>query len=218
MVGSRLCSIILALAVLFMAGCPTIWKKEAAKTDPPAKELFEQAEDKFQKKRFPEAIQAYERLKSAHPDFEKMPHVYERIADAFLEDNKYEEAVARYRQFLDLYPNHKDRARARYMIAMTFFNQIKGTDLDDSMLRGAETSFKAVLDDTTAGEWKKKAEDKYRECRKKLGEHELYKARTYLNIKRYQAARLSAQRVLDDYPKLGLDKEATALIERTKGK
>ena len=60
------------------------------------------------------------------------------------------------------------------MIAMTLFKQIKGTELDDTMLRGAEAAFKQVLDDSTAGEWKTKAEEKYRECRKKLGEHELH--------------------------------------------
>ena len=218
MVGRHPFSIIVALAVVFIAGCPTIWKNTPAKTDVSAKELFEKSEDHFKKKEYSEALAAYERLKSAHPDFEKMADVYQRIADSFAETGKYEEAVARYRQFLDLYPNHKDRARASYMIAMTLFKQIKDIERDDSMLRGAEAAFKTVLDDPTAGEWKTKAEEKYRECRKKLGEHELYKARTYLNLKRYQSARLSAQRVLDEYPKLGLDKEASAVIEKAKGK
>lgn len=218
MVGHELRYAILSLAAILIMGCPTIWKTEAVKAEVSAKELFQQAEDDFQKKRYPEAISAYERLKSAHPDFEKMPEVYQKIADAFLESGKHEEAVARYRQFLDLYPNHKDRARARFMIGMTFFNQIKGADLDDTMVRGAEASFKDVVNDHNAGEWKKKAEEKQRECLKKLGEHELYKAQTYYKLGRYKAAHMSAQRVLDDYAKLGLDKEASELVEKTKGK
>jgi len=218
MVGRHPFSLLLALAVVFVAGCPTIWKTGVVKTESSAKELFEQAEDRFKKKDYSEALAVYERLKSAYPDFDKMPLVYQMIADSFSETGKYEEAVARYRQFLEMYPNHKDRGRARYMTAMTLFKQIKDIERDDSMLRAAEAAFKEVLDDATAGEWKKKAEEKHRECRQQLGRHELYKARTYLTLKRYQAARLAAQRVLDDYPKLGLDKEASALIEQTKGK
>jgi outer membrane protein assembly factor BamD len=104
------------------------------------------------------------------------------------------------------------------MIGMCFFSQSKDSDLDDSMVRRAETAFKKVIDKTESGQWRKKAEEKYRESRRKLAEKELYKARTYYNLKRYKSARIAAQRILDQYPKLGVDEEASELIEKTKGK
>ena len=63
-----------------------------------------------------------------------------------------------------------------------------------------------------------KAEEKTRECERKLAEKELYKARSYISLGNYKAARLATQRVLDQYPKLGLDDEAKKLLERIKNK
>jgi len=210
--------VLVALTATLVAGCPSIWKKELIKKDAPPKELFQAAQDQFQQKNYREAIELYERLKSAQPDFDKIPEAYQRIADAFFNLGEYDEAVARYQQFLQLYPNHEDRYRAKYMIGMSYFDRIKGTDREDSMVRRAEAEFKQVADDSAAGQWKKKAEEKYRECRKKLAEMELYKAKTYISTGQYKSARIAAQRILDEYAKLGLDKEASDIIEKVKGK
>lgn len=212
------CAVLAAFLTLFVAGCPSIWNSTSVKSEASAEELYEAAQERFEKGDYTRAASLYDRLKSAYPDFEKMPKVYQRIADSRFKNQEYDEAVARYAQFLELYPNHKDVSRANYMIGMCFFNQAKDSDLDDSMVRRAETAFKRVLDNTETGQWKKKAEEKYRECRRKLAEKELYKARTYYNLRRYKSARIAAQRILDQYPKLGVDKEAEELIEKTKGR
>jgi len=216
--ASRILIVLLAFITLVTAGCPSLWQTKTVKSDAPPSELYQDAEDRFQKKNYTEAVQLYERLKSAYPDFEKLPRVYLRIADCFFQDSKYEDAVARYRQFLELYPNHEDKNQAKYNIGMCFFNQIKNTDLDGTMVQKAEQAFKEVVDDPDAGPLKAKAEEKYKDCRTKLAEKELYKARTYLNLKRYTAARMAAQRILDEYPNSGLDKEAKDLLSSVKGK
>lgn len=205
-----------ALVALLLAGCPTIWNKSAVEEPPKPDELFKQAQEKFDKEEYDEAIDLYQRLQSAHPDFEKIPEVSERIADSYFNLGKYSEAIARYGQFRELYPNHEDNVRAKYMVAMAYFKQIKDTDLDSSMVRRAERAFEDVMQEPNAGEWKEKSEEKHRECRKKLAQKELYKARTYRNLKRYRAARIAAQRVLDKYPDLGLEDEAEAIIEDVK--
>jgi outer membrane protein assembly factor BamD len=212
------CAVLAALLTLLLAGCPSIWKSTTVKNEASAQELYEAAQKRFEQGDYSRAAHLYDRLKSAYPDFEKMPEVYERIADSNFKNQKYDEAVARYSQFLELFPNHKDADRANYMIGMCFFNQTKDTDLDDSMVHRAELAFKKVIDKSESGQWKKKAEEKYRECRKKLAQKELYKARTYYNLQRYKSARIAAQRILDRYPKLGVDKEAQELIKKTKGR
>lgn len=201
-----------------LAGCPSLWQSKSAVSEGRPEELFATAQKEFDNKRYAEAADLFQRLRSAHPDFEKMPDVYLRIGDAFFNQGKYEEAVSRYRQFTELYPNHKDRHQAKYMIGMAFFQQIKGTDLDNTMVKKAEDTFKQIVDDEEAGEWATKAEEKYRACRKQLAEKELYKARTYLSLSNYKAARMAAQRVIDDYSGLGLDKEAKKLLDGVKGR
>jgi outer membrane protein assembly factor BamD (BamD/ComL family) len=86
------------------------------------------------------------------------------------------------------------------------------------VVQRAAKSFKTLMEDPSAEDYAKKAEEKYKECQQKLAEKEIYKARTYVSMGNYQAARLAAQRVLDEFPKTGFDQEAKQLIDKIKGK
>lgn len=209
---------VISVAALACSGCPSIWNTETAGKAASADELFSAAEADFQKKNYPQAVETYERLKSAYPDFKKIPEVYLKIADSFFEQGQYEKAISRYLQFVELHPGHKELQRAKYQIALAHFNQIKNADLDSALAQRSEKAFKAIMDDPDAGEFAKKAEEKYKECLKKLAAKELYKARTYVGMGNYQAARMAAKRVLDEYPKLGFDEEANELIGSIKNK
>jgi len=203
---------------LFLAGCPSIWQNEVADKPASPEKLFTAAEDQYKRKDYKDAVESYQKLKSAFPDFKKMPEVYLKIADASFELGEHDKAISRYMQFMELYPGHEDVPRAKYHIAMSFFNQIKNTDLDNAVVSRAAEAFRVVAQDPNAGEWGKKAQEKLQECQKRLGEKELYKARTYISMGNYRAGRIAAQRVLDTYPKMGLDQEAEALVKRCKDK
>lgn len=207
-----------AVLAMVLAGCPSLWNAGKTEKQLSPEEMFRQAEDNFKSKDYPQAIELYERLKSAHPDFNKMPEVYMKLADASFEQGAYEKAASRYLQFMELYPAHKDIPRAKYQVAMCYFNQIKNTDLDSRAIKQALDSFKLVADNPNSEEWGKKAEEKKRECLKKLAEKEIYKARTYVSVGNYNAARLAAQRVLEEFPKMGFDEKAKELIDKIKGK
>ncbi len=212
--------IILVIAIAFIVGgCPSLWTTVPQPgQEPTPEELFKKGKDLFDEKKYQQAIGVLENLKSAHPDFEKMPEVYMKLADASFENGVYDDAASRFKQFIELYPNHEDIVRAKYMVGMCYFNQIKGIDLDSSALVHAAEEFAHVRDRAGESEWKQKADEKYRECKKKLGERELYKARTYLNLSQYKSARLAAQRVLEEYKDLGLDDMAKAILDKTEGK
>jgi outer membrane protein assembly factor BamD len=157
-------------------------------------------------------------LRSAHPDFEKTPDVSVKIADAFYDSGDYEKAASAYLQFVELHPGHEQVARAKFRVAMCYFNQIKSIDLDSRAVTTAAERFKALRDNPDAGEWGKKASEKYDACMKKLAEKELYKAHQYIRMGKYKSARMAAKRVLEEYGKLGLDQEAEDLIKGIKGK
>lgn len=208
------------LCVIILAGCPSIWQTKPVSRDAGAEEMFKAAQKSFDSKRYADAADQLQQLKHSHPDFDKMPEVSLRIGDAFYNDGKYEEAFTRYRQFIELYPNHKDKYRAKYMIGMAHFKQIKSIDLDDTAVRRAEEAFKQVKDDPEAGEWAKKAEEKYRECRIKLAQKELDKAASSLSRSQYKSARLVLQRVVDEFAEQAPDavKEAKKTLDRIKSK
>ena len=210
--------LLVALLAILLSGCPSWWSSDVKEKNPTPEELFSQGQDKIKQKKYEEGVNILERLKSAYPEFKQMPKVYLVIADSFYDQNSYDKAIARYLQFLELYPGDKEASRARYQIGMAYFKQIKGTDLDNTVVKQAIKAFKAVSEASDPGEWGKKAEEKTRECERKLAEKELYKARSYISLGNYKAARLATQRVLDQYPKLGLDDEAKKLLERIKNK
>lgn len=214
----KLSFILLTFIAVLAAGCIPIWKTDVVEKDAGPDKLFQAAEAQFQKKQYARAAHLYDQLKSEYPDFKKMPEVYSKIADSLYEDKSYDMARERYKEFMQLYPGDKGVPRAKFNIGMCYFNQMKNTDLDNSVVQAAAAEFKALADDANAGEWAKKAEEKYNECRKKLAEKEMYKAHTMLSVSNYQAARLAAKRVLDEYPKMGYDKEAAELIKSIKGK
>ena len=57
--------------------------------------------------------ESYQKLKSAFPDFKKMPEVYLKIADASFEQGEHDKAISRYMQFMELYPGHEEVPRAK---------------------------------------------------------------------------------------------------------
>jgi outer membrane protein assembly factor BamD len=205
-------------SALLLAGCPSLWSSGAVEKASTPEELFQKAEENFRNKNYSQSIEVFERLKSAHPDFKKIPEVYLKLADASFNQGSYEKAASRYLQFVELYPAEKEVPRAKFQIAMCYFNQIKNMDLDSRAVKLALDSFKLVADDANAGEWGKKADEKVKECLKKLAEKEIYKAQTYLSVSNYTAARLAAKRVLEEFPKMGYDDKAQELIKKLKGK
>jgi outer membrane protein assembly factor BamD len=217
-VKNLLLGILAALTAMLLAGCPALWNAKVEDKPAGAEELFKAAEERFEKKDYANAVEHFERLKSAYPDFQKIPEVHLKIADSLYNQGTYDKANARYIEFLELYPNHKDVTRAKYQIAMGYFHQIKNMDLDNRTVQRAAQAFKLVADMPDAGEWGKKAEEKRNECLKRLAEKELYKARTYVSMYKYNAARLAAKRILEEYPKLGYDEEASNLIKKIKDK
>jgi outer membrane protein assembly factor BamD len=209
---------LVAVAAIFLLGCPSVWEGKVVKKNLPPEDQFKAAERSLQQKDYAAAVERFERLKSGSPDFKKMPEVYFKIAESLQAQGLYDKAIARYRNFVELYPHHKDVPKAKYNIALSYFKQIKSTDLDNRIVTRAAEAFKAVADNPEGGPWAKKAQEKYKECLKDLAAKEIYKAETYVSMGRYKAARLSAQRVLEQYPKLGYDERAKALIKKYKGK
>ena len=201
-----------------LTGCPSLFRTVSQGEVESAEDLFKNAEAAFSNKEYDKAISLYEKVRSAHPEFEKIPQTYLKAAEAFYEKGDYEKAISRYLQFAELHPAHEDVPKAKYYVAMSYFQQIKAADLDNRIVHTAAEAFKALRDSPDAGEWAKKAGEKYDECMKKLAEKELDKARTYISMGKYKAAKMSAQRVLDEYGKLGYDKDAEELINGIKEK
>jgi outer membrane protein assembly factor BamD len=208
--------LIMLIVALPSSGCISIFNTDKPETAPTAEEMFEGAEKQFKDGDYVEAINTYEKLKSAHPEFEKIPLVHLRIGDALFKSKEYDKAAADYTRFVTLHPNDPNVPRARYMTATCHYMQRMSLDRDNTALRHAAMRFKEVMDQYKGTKYGDLAEEKYNECRKELAAKELYNARTYVNMKKYKAARIVARRILEEYGNLGYDDEAKEIIEDVK--
>lgn len=199
-----------------LGGCPSFWNTVQVPKESNAEALYKLAEQQYKDGQFTEAAESYEQLKSGHPEFKEMPSVCVKIGDALYAAGNYDRAISRYLQFLELYPTHRFVPRAKYYVALSYFSQIKKTDLDNALIKRAEQSFGELAADPKGGEWAKKAEEKQRECKRMLAEKEFDKANTYYKMGNYSAARVAAKRVLEEYPKLGFDDQAKDIVDRVK--
>jgi outer membrane protein assembly factor BamD len=207
---------VLIIVGAFLGGCPSVWNAVQAPKESSADDLYQRAEQEYKNGQFTEAVESYERLKSGHPEFKKMPTVCVKIGDGLYAAGDYDRAISRYQQFLELYPTHRFVPRVKYYIALSYFSQIKKTDLDNALIKRAEQCFAELAADPKGGDWAKKAEEKQRDCKRMLAEKEFDKAHTYYKMGNYAAARVAAKRVLEEYPNLGFDDQAKNIVDRVK--
>jgi outer membrane protein assembly factor BamD len=207
----------LGLFLFLLVGCSLPFSNtEIVEKTPGPEALFDKAQGFYQDHEYEDAIHFFETLKSAYPQFEKMPFVQMRVADSYYRMGEYHKAMAEYSQFVTLYPTDPNVARAQYMIGMSYYKRKKSIDRDDSVVRRAEEIFRVVVDeygDTPIG---KQAKERLLDCRKRLAEKELYKAGVYMSMGKYKAAEISAQRILEEYSGLGFDDDANEIIESVK--
>ena len=91
----------LGLAVLALAGCPSLWQTDYAEKPASAEQLFKDAENHFDKKEYSQALASYEKLKSAFPDFKDISKTYVKTADCLFNQGSYDQAISRYLQFIE---------------------------------------------------------------------------------------------------------------------
>lgn len=193
--------------------CATTEGRGAAKT---VDDMYAQAVADLKDSLYPEALDGFETIKARFP-YSKYAALSDlRIADVHYERQAYVEAVDAYRNFLKYHPTHSEAPYAMFRIAEAYQQQMPtdffflppSNEKDQAQTKLAISAFKDMLSRYPQSEYAEKANEKLDECRKHLGEHELYVARFYFKREKWVASAARAEGILRDYPGLGLDAEA----------
>lgn len=181
--------------------------------------MYAQAMDDLKNSLFPEALDGFETIKARFP-YSKFAALSDlRIADTHFERQSYVEAIDAYRNFLKYHPTHSEAPYAMFRIAEAYQAQMPGdffflppsAEKDQATTKLAISAYRDMLARYPTSEYAEKAQTKLNECRKRLGEHEMYVARFYYKREKWVASALRAEGVLRDYGGLGLDPEALYL-------
>lgn len=191
----------LVFIVLF-AGCATT----EAPFDPVAS--FQGAEENMRKEKYEDARKGYQEIQEKSPDKSYDAALMLRIADTYFGEEKYEEALVEYQNFLNYHPVNKDAVYAQFQIAMCSFNQLTTIDRDPDPTRTALREFQKLLQKYPGSVYQEKAEKNIAIGRDRLAEYELYVGRFYFKKKAYQSAATRFDQLLKEYPGSSAEKDA----------
>lgn len=222
--------VLLAIAALHLAtlaGATACAPKQQQAASPQeytenAKRAYEEALVPYFEQDWEYATQLLEEVKREY-GYSRYARLAElRLADAAFHQEKYAEAIAGYKRFVNDYPNDPEVPYARYKVTRALFAQ-QGLSLllppleerDLSNVQQAYSAIRAYLADYPTTKHRSELEYMLEVVTGLLARHELYVARFYLGRDNFQAAVDRAQYALEKYEDSGLEPEALVLLGET---
>ncbi len=206
----------LGLALLFGCASSPPLDLELAEV-PSAEELYRQGNQHLEGGRrflvFPytdysKAIEAFQDVIDNYPYSEYAVLSELKIADAYFDQELYEEALTYYRDFADLHPDHEQVAYTIYRAALCHYRQSYGPGRDQTATQQAIAQLDRLLQRSPQSPYTAEGEVLWRELRTRLAEHALRIGDFYMDREEYQSAADRYRSVLNEYPGLGVDAEA----------
>ena len=128
-------------------------------------------------------------------------------ARSAFEAGKFDEARGLYLRFLDVFPRHALIEEAHYFLGLSYFNEMRDVDRDQSFTQKALQHFQTVLQKPDSS-YATDVRAKMALCRRRLAEKEIYVGAFYLKRGHYTAALGRFDTVLSNYYGIGLGDQA----------
>lgn len=181
-------------------------------------DLYRAGIEFYQAGRYKKAITQFTRLREEYPLSQYAILAEMGIADSHYSAKDYLMAEANYREFMAMRPTNENIPYVMYQIGMCSYNQMLGVDRDQTRTRMAKADFENLLARFPGSRFSFMAEQKLRECLKRLGEHEFYVGHFYFKRGEYEAALRRFETIQQEYPNLGLDYKVSYFLNETRRK
>ena len=196
----RLCALIGALLTAAACGPKDVIPQNVANPD---RFLFDRGEAALKEKNWLEAREYYRQVFDNYPQSPLRPDAKLGLADSYLGEKSTDSLIladSEYREFLTYYPRHPRADYAQYKLAMTYFQQMRGADRDQSATRDALTEFQAFFDRFPNSPLMPEVRKNWRIARDRLSDSELRVGVTYARIGVLRGAALRFQALLKEDP------------------
>ncbi len=157
---------------------------------------------------YTKAIETFQTIVDNYPYSEYEVEAQIKIADAYFDDERYEEALSYYRDFGDLHPQSPLVPYTTLRSALCHYEQIKSIDRDQTATREALKYLEALRSRFPYEPETREGEIILHKLRTRLASNVLKIGDFYLKRGQYQSAATRYRSVIDEYPGLGLDAEA----------
>ncbi|MBW6485505.1 MAG: outer membrane protein assembly factor BamD [Syntrophobacterales bacterium] len=209
----------LLIAVFLLAGCK-MWLPWQSRTGMPRanpESIYQQGLEEYNAGSYKRSIELFQRVKEEYPLSPLAIMAEMGVADSFFSSKEYPEAALAYKEFVDLHPTNENLPYAMYQTGMCYLNQLTTIDRDNSEAFKAIKEFERLTARFPESKFSVLAGKKILECRKSMGEKELYIGEFYFKTKKYAASLRRLEKVARDYANIGLDdKKVNRLITEAK--
>jgi outer membrane protein assembly factor BamD len=123
-----------------------------------------------------------------------------RIADSYVKEEETELAVAEYRKFIEMYPDHRHAPYAQYQIAMVYFNQIESPERGYSGAAGALAEFEKLKRVFPRNPYKELIEIRIEKCHDVMADYEFLVGEFYMKKGAYTPAIDRFEGLLKNFP------------------
>lgn len=151
-------------------------------------ELYRLAEIELETGRARDAAPLFGEVERLHPYSEWARRALIMQAFAYHRDRDYEAARAAAQRFIDFYPADEDAAYAKYLLALSFYDQIDDVGRDQGLTFQALQALRRVIEQHPESEFARSAILKFDLAFDHLGGKEMEIGRYYLKRGNHQAA------------------------------
>ena len=204
----------LAFFLLALSGCSVVnWLRPNPTPILPAEELYQIGENELGKRRYEEARKHFRRISERHPNSSYAPRARFLIGEAFYREGEFDKAAKEFETFMAFYPRHQIADLVQYRLAMSFYDQIKPIEQDQTLAGKALDHFKKLVKEYPESRYATDALAKIDICRGRLAQKEVWVAAYYYNGQGNAiGARQRLEKVLKEYPRTLVVPEAIYLL------
>ena len=205
----------LLIVLVFASGCSSI--ANFLRTGPtpilPPEELYQLGEQEMSKRRYEEARKQFRRIVERHPNSSSAPRARFLIGEAYYREAEFDKAIPEFETFLSFYPRHQIADLVQYRLAMSYYDQIKPIEQDQTLAAKALDQFKKLVKEYPESRYATDALGKIDICRGRLAQKEVWIAAYYYNGQgNAVGARQRLEKVLAEYPRTLVVPEALFLL------
>jgi outer membrane protein assembly factor BamD len=151
------------------------------------------------------AIETFQSIVDNYPYSEYAVLAELKIADAYFEDKKFDEALSYYRDFSDLHPQHPEVAYTVWRSALCHERRKRPPNRDQTATREAVIYLDRLLLGYPYSDYAAEAEELWRELRRELAQYVVNIGDFYRKRDEYESAAERYRMLLNEYPGLGFD-------------
>ena len=145
------------------------------------------------------AAQKFNEAELIFPQSEWAPVAALMTSYVYYSDNYYKDAIYNLERYLKVYPNHKDKSYAHYLLAMCYYENIIDEQRDLAPLLNAKKEFQYILKEYPDTDFALDAKFKLELIEDRLAGKEMYIGRHYAKSKKWIPAINRFKNVVEKY-------------------